>query len=91
MPGFNGTGPMGYGPGSGWGLGPCGAGMGWRRGGGQGHGRGLGFRRWGGYSYPYQPQVTPKEETEMLTNDAEALEEELKAIKTRLAELEGQK
>ena len=31
MPRFNGTGPMGQGPGTGWGLGPCGSGM--RRGG----------------------------------------------------------
>ena len=30
MPKYNGTGPLGFGPGTGWGLGPCGAGMGWR-------------------------------------------------------------
>jgi hypothetical protein len=28
MPRYNGTGPWGQGPGTGWGLGPCGAGMG---------------------------------------------------------------
>ena len=27
MPRFDGTGPLGYGPGTGWGRGPC---MGWR-------------------------------------------------------------
>ena len=32
MPRFDGTGPEGLGAGTGWGLGPCGAGMGWRRG-----------------------------------------------------------
>ena len=35
MPGFDGTGPMGYGPLTGRGLGPCGC----------GRGRGFGFRR----------------------------------------------
>ena len=38
MPRFDGTGPLGSGPGTGLGLGPCGAGMGWRRGGGRGCG-----------------------------------------------------
>jgi len=27
MPRFDGTGPMGQGPGTGWGMGPCGRGM----------------------------------------------------------------
>jgi len=84
MPRFDGTGPGGAGPGSGWGLGPCGAGMGWRRGGGRGYGRGLGWR-------PYQPQITKKEEKEILENDVTDLEEELKAIKARLSQLKGQK
>ena len=97
MPRFDGTGPGGLGAGTGWGLGPCGAGMGWRRGWGRGYGRGFGRGRFGGYGqwgYPYQPpqpQITKKEETEILKEDAEALEEELKAIKARLAELKGQK
>lgn len=30
MPGFNGTGPMGIGPLTGRGFGPCGRGFGWR-------------------------------------------------------------
>ncbi len=93
MPRFDGTGPGGLGAGTGWGLGPCGAGRGWGRGFGRGYGRGFGRGRFGGYgSYqPYQPQITKKEETEMLADDAKALEEELKAIKVRLAELKGQK
>jgi Family of unknown function (DUF5320) len=45
MPGFDRTGPMGQGPGTGWGLGPCGAGR--RRGGGQFWGRGFGRGAWG--------------------------------------------
>jgi len=87
---FNGTGPWGQGPGTGWGLGPCGAGMGWRRGFGRGGGGGRGFGRFWGYG-PYQPQVTKKEEKEILEDEATGLEEELKAIKARLTELKGQK
>jgi len=51
------------------------------------------WRLWpGGYPYqPYQPQITKKEEKEMLEDDVTDLEEELKAIKTRLSELKGQK
>jgi len=86
MPAFDGTGPLGLGPGTGWGMGPCGAGMGWRR--GLGYGRGFGRRFWG---YPYQPQITKKEEKEMLEDEVTDLEEELKTIKARLSELKGQK
>lgn len=43
MPGFNRTGPRGQGPGSGWGLGPCGAGR--RRGPNRG-GQSFGGRSW---------------------------------------------
>jgi len=89
MPRFDGTGPWGMGPGTGWGLGPCGAGMGWRR----GWGRGFDWRRFWGYGpyQPYQPQITKKEEKEMLEDEVTNLEEELKAIKARLSELKGQK
>ena len=94
MPRFDGTGPLGSGPGTGWGMGPCGGGMVWRRGLGRGYGRGFGWGRFGGYpygGYPYQPQITKKEEKEILEDDVADLEEELKAIKARLAELKGQK
>ncbi len=90
MPRFDGTGPWGLGPGTGWGLGPCGAGLAWRR----GWGRGFGWRRFWGYpygAYPYRPQITKKEEEEILKDEERDLEEELKAIKARLAELKGQK
>ena len=39
MPGFDATGPRGMGSGTGWGRGPCGAGL--RRGGGRNFGRGV--------------------------------------------------
>jgi len=88
MPRFDGNGPWGLGPGTGWGLGPCGAGMAWRR----GWGRGFGWRRfWGPWGYPYQPQISKKEEKELLEEEMANLEEELKAIKARLAELKDQK
>ena len=81
MPRFNGTGPSGYGPGTGWGIGPCGAGMRGRR--GYGSGYGLGYGRGLGWERPY----TEKEESKDLKDEAGYLEEELKAIKERLAEL----
>ena len=94
MPGFDGTGPMGQGALTGRGLGPCGGGMAYgRRGGGgfgRGFGRGLGLGRGRYWGYRANP-VTKKEETEMLSQEAGILEEELKAIKSRLAEVKNQK
>ena len=81
MPRFNGTGPRGSGAGTGWGFGPCGAGMGWRRGFGRGFGR---FWRFGS-------QITKKDESEILEEEAGNLEEELKAVRERINELKGQK
>ncbi len=81
MPRQDKTGPLGYGPRTGRGLGPCGAGMG---------GRGRGFGRFCGY-FPYPPRVTEKEEKEILNEETEILEEEIKAIKERLDELKGGK
>ncbi len=86
MPRQNGTGPMGYGPGTGWGMGPCGGGMGYGR---RSGGRGLGWRRFWGY-YP-APNMTKKEETDILSEEAQILEEELKAVKSRLDEIKNQK
>ena len=79
MPRFNGTGPLGSGSGTGWGRGPCGCGMGWRR----------GWRRgWLGRFFG-QPKITEKEKTEILEEDAQVLEQELKTTKERLTELKG--
>ncbi|PIN78180.1 hypothetical protein COV15_00035 [Candidatus Woesearchaeota archaeon CG10_big_fil_rev_8_21_14_0_10_34_12] len=44
MPGQDGTGPSGQGPLTGRGLGPCGRGLGFRRGFGRGMGRGFALR-----------------------------------------------
>ena len=72
MPRRNGTGPWGMGAGTGWGLGPCGGGF--RRGFGRGFGR---YWRFGS-------QVSPKDEKQMLAEEAKILEEDLKAVKDRL-------
>lgn len=84
MPRLDKTGPMGMGPMTGRGMGPCGGGTGFGRKAG-GRGRGLCWRRFWGY-YP-APDVTEKEEKEMLSEEAEILEEELKAVKSRLGEI----
>ena len=77
MPKYDGTGPIGSGPGTGWGMGPCGAGLVWQRNFGPGFGR---FWRFGS-------RITKKEEKEILEEETKVLEDELKAIKDRLAEL----
>ncbi len=79
MPRRNGTGPCGMGAGTGRGLGPCGGGF--RRGFGCGFGR---FWRFGS-------QVSPKDEKQMLENEAKGLEDDLRAVKERLSELNAQK
>ena len=81
MPNRDKTGPMGQGPSTGRGLGPCGGGV--RRGFGcaQGFGRGLG--RYFGWN---QPQ-TEDEIKESLVNYRKALEEELEDVKKQEEEL----
>jgi len=95
MPYFDGTGPLGGGPMTGRGLGPCGTGFAWRRGGGYGRGFGRGFGwhyqdPWATDRYSYS-QPSRKEETEILKDDAEALREELSAIEARIKELKEAK
>jgi hypothetical protein len=79
MPGFDRTGPMGVGPMTGRGFGPCGLGLGWRR--KFGPGRGLG--RYFTWSWP----TTAKEQQEALTGYRKALEEELEDVKKEEKEL----
>ncbi|MBU0649817.1 DUF5320 domain-containing protein [Patescibacteria group bacterium] len=83
MPYFNGMGPLGEGPMTGWGLGPCGyGGYGMLAGRGRGLGRGRRFwsRGW-----------TKKDEQADLESYKKDLEDELSAIKADLAELEKTK
>jgi hypothetical protein len=85
MPGFDRTGPMGYGPMTGRGLGACGRGL--ARGAGWGRGR-----IWApspGYAPAYAP--TKEQELADLKAEKELAERELQDIKARLAELEKSK
>ena len=93
MPGGDGTGPMGRGPMTGRGLGPCGRGLGR----GSGFGRGFG-RRWAfapaAPMYPaMQPtmQPTKEQELQMLEDEQNAIKEELEAVQKRITQLKGQK
>ena len=71
MPGFDRTGPMGQGPTSGRGFGPC--------------GRGYGFRR--GSRRPVYSEPTKDEEKAYLEAELKAAEGDIKDIKKRLQEL----
>ena len=73
MPGFDGTGPLGYGSLTGRGFGPCGCGM--RR----GYGRGFGFRR--------QVTLTKEEERKILEAELKEVELEKQEIEKRLKEI----
>lgn len=78
MPGGDGTGPLGQGPLTGRGLGPCGRGLAVRR-------------RFGGRSYRYpiaqQITLTKQEQKKILEEEKKELELELKAIQEKLKEL----
>ena len=82
MPGYDMTGPAGYGPGSGRGMGPCGRGMAYGRGCRQGFARGNGRRN--GYVWNCYPDAEPigKEAQKQI------LEAELKRIEAEKAEIE---
>jgi hypothetical protein len=82
MPGFDQTGPAGYGPGTGRGMGPCGRGMGFRRGFPLGYGRGFGRGRGFCWNYYIEPEPLSKEAQKQL------LEAELKRIEEEKAEIE---
>lgn len=81
---MNGTGPMGMGPGTGRGMGPCGGGF--KRGfaprGFGRAGRGAGFFGW------MRKQWTEKEEKELLEQEEEDLKKELEEIRKEKEELE---
>lgn len=75
MPGFDGTGPMGFGP-TGRGFGPCGRGFGLRR----------GFRGRGWRNYT-EVNLTKDEQKKVLEEEKKYIEEELGAINKKLKEL----
>ena len=79
MPNRDKTGPMGQGPLTGRGFGPCGGGKGFGRGFGFGCGRGFG-RGLGRFFGWNQPQ-TKEEQVQSLSDYRKALEEELEDVK----------
>jgi hypothetical protein len=95
MPGLDQTGPMGYGPRTGRGMGPCGRGMAYRgrfpRGYGAGFGGGFGRGRcffWNYPVYPVEPVPLSKEaEKELLGAELKRLEAEKADIQRRLEEI----
>ena len=80
MPRFDQSGPLGQGPMTGRGLGPCGGGLGF----GRGYGRGFGWRRWG-----YYPPA--REEKEMIQEEMSVLKEQIKILEDRFKELKNKK
>lgn len=78
MPGFDGTGPMGQGPGTGRGMGYCGAGM------------RLGRNSRGGYGFGRRRFISPKNELNALEEEEKMIEDELAAIKEEKAALKDQ-
>ncbi len=87
MPGFNGTGPGGMGPGTGWGRGPCGGGRRrpWCYGGGRGWGWNAGPAAWG------TPYPTETDEKAYLESQVQSLRGELQDMERRLETLKGEK
>lgn len=82
MPRFDGTGPLGQGPMTGRGYGPCGLGLGWRR--RFSAGRGLG--KYFSWSWPQ----TKEDQKKALVDYKKALEEELEDVEKELADLDKQ-
>jgi len=83
MPRGDKTGPMGMGPMTGRGFGPCGLGLGWRRGFGMGRGMGRCF----GWNRPQ----TKKDQLKALADYKKALKEELEVVKKEEKELDKSK
>lgn len=78
MPRLDKTGPMGQGPATGRGLGPCGIGL--RR----------GWGCWGGFGYGLRRFISPKNELAALEEEEKMLEGELAAIREEKTALKSQ-
>lgn len=79
MPGQDQTGPMGRGPLTGRGLGPC----------GRGFARGRGFGR--GFAQPFAREYTKEDELADLKAEKELIERDIEAISARIKELSTKK
>jgi len=73
----------GFGFGRGWNFGR-GQGFGWRR-------AGYPYTDYGNYysGYPYSPELNPKQEADMLKDQAKAMQEDISAINSRIKDLES--
>jgi len=93
MPGQDQTGPAGYGPGTGRGMGPCGRGMAYGRGAPQGCARGFGrgFGRGRGScrtSYAEPEPLSREAQKQLLEAELKRIEAEKTEITKRLTTLE---
>ena len=89
MPGFDQTGPAGYGAGTGRGMGPCGRGMAYGRGFGQGAGRRFGRGRGFCRNPVLEPEPMSKEaQKQLLEAELKRIEAEKTEITKRLTTLE---
>lgn len=93
MPGLDQTGPAGLGAGTGRGMGPCGRGMAYRRGGAQGGGRGFGrgSGRGRGFCWNYYPEPEPlskEAQKQLLEAELKRIDAEKTEITRRLTTLE---
>ncbi len=88
MPQRDGTGPLGQGPLTGRGLGPCGTGSGLRRGLGRGIGRGRGLVL-GCCPVANQVNLTAEEEKKILEAELKELDLDKDEIQKRLKELKA--
>jgi hypothetical protein len=101
MPGFDRTGPRGLGPMTGGGMGICveqgqygrprfwgfgGFGRGWRN---RYFATGMPGRTWGRGFHLYEPDISPKDEVEMLQEEANYFERALKNIREQIDKLKN--
>ena len=86
MPAQDGTGPMGQGPLTGRDLGPCGTGLGFRRGFRR---YGMGFRRGFGFRIPFVERIalTKEQEKKVLQKELAEIETEKKEIEEALKKI----
>jgi hypothetical protein len=47
------------------------------------------YPNYGGYTNPYGPELTPKQESDMLKEEAKAMQDEISSINERIKELES--
>lgn len=89
MPAFDGTGPFGYGAGTGRGGGYCVGSRRW----GRGFHRGFGMRRgaWGGWGYPASSMLSKEDHLRAVEADIASQESMLEEMKKQAAQLRDER